>query len=274
MSLVEVDYALAEDIGTGDITASLLPATAQITALIHTREPMVMCGQAWADAVFSRVDHAIRVHWEVAEGAYLAQPCVLAKINGPARGVLTAERTALNFLQTLSGTATLTRAYVELLQGSDVVLLDTRKTLPGLRSAQKYAVRCGGGSNHRFGLYDAFLIKENHIKTFGSVAQVIAHARALQADVFLEIEVQTHAELQEAIAAKPDRILLDNFSHAMLVEAVAMNRATRVPLEVSGGVNLTNIQAIARTGIDYISVGNLTKSVRAIDLSLLVEQVV
>jgi nicotinate-nucleotide pyrophosphorylase (carboxylating) len=273
MLLAEVDYALAEDIGSGDITAALLTDTAQINAIIRTREAMVMCGQAWADAVFQRVDERIQINWLVNEGSFLPQPCVLAEISGPARGVLTAERTALNFVQTLSGTATQTREYVQMLQGTGVRVLETRKTIPGLRNAQKYAVRCGGGSNHRFGLFDAFLIKENHIKTYGSVRDVIARARALDPACFLEIEVQTLDELQQALDAFPDRILLDNFTQAMIGEAVAMNQPKRVALEVSGGVNLTNVRDIALTGIDCISVGALTKSVRAIDLSLLVEQV-
>ncbi len=273
MPLVEVDIALAEDMGAGDITAQLLTEEASLEAVILTREPMVMCGQAWAEAAFLRVNASIGVKWLVAEGAYCAKPAVLAKISGPARGVLTAERTALNFLQTLSATATVTRDYVLRVRGTGVTILDTRKTLPGLRQAQKYAVRCGGGTNHRMGLYDAYLIKENHIKTYGSVRDVIEQARTLRPDCFLEIEVQTLDELQQALAALPDRILLDNFNLAMLQEAVAMNQPKRVSLEVSGGVNLTNLAAIAATGIDYISIGALTKSVRAIDLSLLVERV-
>jgi nicotinate-nucleotide pyrophosphorylase (carboxylating) len=274
MLLEEVDYALREDIGTGDITAELIDPKAVIEAKIHTREALVMCGQAWAQAVFTRVDPSIQVMWLVAEGTYLSEPGVLATITGPARGVLTAERTALNFLQTLSGTATLTRQYVECLRGTGVTLLDTRKTLPGLRQAQKYAVRCGGGVNHRVGLYDAFLIKENHIKAYGSVQAVISKARALYPERFLEIEVQTLDELEQALHALPDRILLDNFDTPSLCAAVAMNQPKRVPLEVSGGVSLANINAIAATGIDCISVGSLTKSVRAIDLSLLVERVI
>ena len=273
MSFAEIELALAEDIGSGDITAELLTETAQIEAIIKTREAMVVCGQAWAYEVFKRVDALIAIEWLVAEGCYLSGPTVLAKISGPARGVLTAERTALNFLQTLSGTATLTREYVERLRGTGVTVLDTRKTLPALRLAQKYAVRCGGGTNHRLGLYDAFLIKENHIKTFGSVREVIKYARALHPERFLEIEVQTLDELREAIDSSPDRIMLDNFTLSELREAVLINQSKRLPLEVSGGVNLTNLAAIAATGIDSISVGALTKSVRAIDLSLLVERV-
>jgi nicotinate-nucleotide pyrophosphorylase (carboxylating) len=267
----QVQEALREDVGSGDITAALLPADLMVRAEIYSRESMVVCGQAWVNRAFFEVDPSVQVQWLVEEGAFLEAPQSLGVILGPARSVLTAERTALNFLQTLSGTATMTREYVLQLQGTSTQLLDTRKTLPGLRMAQKYAVTCGGGVNHRFGLFDAFLIKENHIKAYGSIRAVIEHARRMHPERFLEIEVETLAELQEALDAKPDRVLLDNFNEAMMREAVAMNQPKQVMLEASGGVTQATMKAIALTGVDFISVGMITKSIRAIDLSLLVQ---
>ena len=233
---------------------------------------MVVCGQAWVQHVFLAIDPEIELTWFVEEGAILDRPTTLCRVSGRARSVLTAERTALNFLQTMSGTASITRTYVQQLKGTSTQLLDTRKTLPGLRSAQKYAVTCGGGKNHRMGLYDAYLIKENHIKAYGSIAAVIAHARRLQPSCLLEIEVETLDELREALDACPDRVLLDNFDVAMLTAAVAMNQGTSVVLEASGGIRLSTLRAFAMTGVDYISVGAITKSVQAIDLSLLIKE--
>jgi nicotinate-nucleotide pyrophosphorylase (carboxylating) len=267
----DVKRALQEDMGDGDITAQLLPRSLNVHAEIISREPMVMCGEPWATEAFSMVDSSINVHWLVKEGAYIEQPATLCKISGPARGILTAERTVLNFLQTLSGTATVTRKYVTQLGGTHAKLLDTRKTIPGMRHAQKYAVVCGGGTNHRMGLYDAFLIKENHIKAHGSIQLAIHEARILHPTHFLEVEVETLSELDEALNANPSRILLDNFTLDMMREAVKMNQVKKIPLEVSGGVDSDSIRAIADTGIDYISVGALTKHVRAIDLSLLIK---
>ncbi|MGV3739729.1 MAG: carboxylating nicotinate-nucleotide diphosphorylase [Gammaproteobacteria bacterium] len=268
--LEEVRHALAEDIGTGDITAALLPADQMLKATIISREPMLVCGQAWVDTVFAELDSRINCRWLVNEGEWLSEPADLCRVTGPARALLTGERTALNFLQTLSGTATQTYAFIQALKGTSTRLLDTRKTLPGLRIAQKYAVACAGGMNHRMGLYDAFLIKENHIAACGSIRDAITQARQAHPQIFLEIEVQTIAELHEALSCKPDRILLDNFDLPTIQEAVEINRPKICDLEVSGGVDLSSIRMVAETGIDYISVGALTKSVRAIDLSLLV----
>ena len=267
----EVRGALAEDIGSGDITAALVPAEQMLEAEIITREPMLVCGQAWVDTVFSELDPRVQCQWLVPEGAWLANPTGLCRINGPARAILTGERTALNFLQTLSGTATQTHAFLQALTGTSTRLLDTRKTMPGLRAAQKYAVRCAGAMNHRMGLYDAFLIKENHIAAYGSISAAISMARQAHPKKFLEVEVQNLNELREALACTPDRILLDNFDLSTISAAVALNQPKICDLEVSGGVDVTTIRSLAETGVDYISVGALTKSVRAIDLSLLVK---
>lgn len=270
---IDVTHALQEDVGTGDVTAALLPEHLMAEAEIISREPMLLCGQPWANEVFSQIDKNIKLEWLVTEGTWLAKPTTLCRISGPARSMLTAERTALNFLQTLSATATQTYLYVEQLKGTKTRLLDTRKTLPGLRVAQKYAVSCGGGVNHRMGLYDAFLIKENHIKACGSVAKAIALARQTQNNILVETEVETLDELREALAAKPDRILLDNFSLEMLTEAVRINQSNQCTLEASGGITLENIAKIAASGVDFISVGAITKSIQAIDLSLLIREI-
>ena len=222
-------------------------------------------------ATLNAVDPTLQYTWHVQDGDWLSSPQGLCTLEGAARTLLTAERTALNFLQVLSGTATLTRTYVQAIAGTSAQLLDTRKTLPGLRNAQKYAVRCGGGHNHRMGLYDAYLIKENHIRACRSLTQAIINAKAQQDGLLIEVEVETLAQCQEALNAEPHRILLDNFSLEHLTAAVKMNTARRCTLEASGGITLQNIKAVAETGVDYISVGDLTKSVRAIDLSLLVE---
>lgn len=267
----DVQRALAEDIGAGDVTASLIPPHLTVKALILSREPMLVCGQAWVMHVFAEVDSAIKINWLVKEGEWLDKPATLCTIHGLARNILTAERTALNFLQTLSATATATHHYLEQLKDYPTQLLDTRKTLPGLRRAQKYAVACAGGVNHRLGLYDAFLIKENHIKACGSIKKAVQMAKEKSLHLLVEVEVETLAELREALDAKPDRILLDNFSHNMLVDAVAMNQPYGCALEASGGVNLDTIASMAATGVDYISVGAITKSIQAIDLSLLIK---
>jgi nicotinate-nucleotide pyrophosphorylase (carboxylating) len=269
--LEDVRRALEEDVGLGDITAALLPENQHVSAVILSREPMLVCGVPWVNQAFLSVDSSITLDWQVSDGDYLAEPQVLATLQGPVRGLLTAERVALNFLQTLSGTATETYRYVMCLDGTGAKLLDTRKTLPGLRHAQKYAVMCGGGVNHRMGLYDAVLIKENHIKACGSIKQAVLQAREQGLGNWIEVEVETLDEFQEARMAGPDRILLDNFTDAMLYQAVKINQNKPVILEASGGVTLSNLNAIAQTGVDYISVGAITKSVRAIDLSLLLD---
>ncbi|MFA6302887.1 MAG: carboxylating nicotinate-nucleotide diphosphorylase [Legionella sp.] len=269
----EVGRALAEDVGSGDVSALLVPDDVPVRAEIISREPMLVCGQLWVNEVFKQIDAKTEINWHVTEGDFLKMPATLSTISGKARSILTAERTALNFLQTLSATATQTYQYVQLLKGTKTRLLDTRKTIPGLRLAQKYAVTCAGGVNHRIGLYDAFLIKENHIRACGSVANAIALARQANQKLFVEIEVETLQELAEALAAHPDRILLDNFGREMLLEAVAMNHSKSCTLEASGGVTLSNIAQIAATGVDFISVGAITKSIQAIDLSLLIREV-
>jgi len=271
--LADVIRALEEDIGSGDVTNALLPSTLTVHAKIISREPMVVCGRPWVDLVFSKIDASTKVAWLVEEGSFQSAPTTLCCIEGLARSVLTAERTALNFLQTLSATATKTRRYVQELKGYHTKLLDTRKTLPGLRVAQKYAVATGNATNHRFGLYDAYLIKENHIKACGSITKAIELAKRQANSLLIEVEVETIDELREALLAQPDRILLDNFTKEMLVEAVSINTPKRCDLEVSGGVELNTIQSIAALGVDFISVGAITKSIEAIDLSLLIEEV-
>lgn len=267
---LDVQRALAEDVGSGDVTALLLPDDLMITANVIAREALLVCGQAWVESVFAQLDKRVRCDWLMEEGSWVATPSILCCIKGPARAILTGERTALNFLQTLSGTATETYRCVQALVPYQTQLLDTRKTIPGLRKAQKYAVLCAGASNHRMGLYDAFLIKENHIAVYGSITGVVAAARTMHPELFLEIEVQSLAELQEALSCCPDRILLDNFDMPMIRTAVTMNQPKICPLEVSGGIDYASLASMAATGIDYISMGALTKSVRAIDLSLLV----
>ena len=244
-----------------------------VSAVIISREPMLICGCPWVDMTFAEVDPAVDIQWLAPEGVWLNEPATLCNIRGQVRSILTAERTALNFLQTLSATATQTHYYLKQLQGSPTRLLDTRKTLPGLRLAQKYAVARAGGVNHRLGLYDAFLIKENHIKACGSITNAILMAKKMDSTLLIEIEVETLDELREALMARPSRILLDNFSPQMLVDAVAMNQPRQCELEASGGIHLANIRSVAQTGVDYISVGALTKSIQAIDLSLLINKV-
>ncbi len=265
-----ITRALAEDVGTGDLTAGLVPASARARARVITREAAVLCGTHWVDAVFARLDPAIRITWHAADGDTVAPNQLLLEAEGPARGLLTGERTALNFLQMLSGTATAARRYVEAVKGTGCTILDTRKTVPGLRLAQKYAVRCGGGRNHRLGLFDGILIKENHIAASGSIGAAVAAARRLARQVPVEVEVESLEELAEAFAADADLALLDEFSLADLGTAVERNRARARPLglEASGGIDLDTIRSVAATGVDFISVGAITKHVRAVDLSM------
>lgn len=262
-----VRAALAEDVGSGDVTAALVPAGQHARASIITREACTVAGRPWVDEVFRQVDPAARLHWEVAEGGTAVPGAALLRVEGPARALLTAERTALNFLQTLSGTATVARRYADLIAHTRVRLLDTRKTLPGLRIAQKYAVTAGGCHNHRLGLWDAFLIKENHIAACGSIAAAVAAARAGAPGKPVEVEVENLAELDAAIIAGADIVMLDDFPLPAIHDAVRAN-AGRVKLEVSGGVSETTLVALAETGVDYISIGSLTKHLRAIDLSM------
>jgi len=270
-SLSQIQTFLAEDIGTGDITAAIIPATMTAEAEVISRENMVLCGQAWFDAVFNALDANIEIEWLVAESAAVTAGATLCRIKGPARGLLTGERTALNLLQTLSATASIARQYAEAVAGTGCKVLDTRKTIPGLRQAQKYAVACGGCYNHRIGLYDGVLIKENHIIAAGSIAQAIQAARALST-VAIEVEVESLAELRDAIAAKPDRIMLDNFSLEDMRIAVEFNNG-QIQLEASGNIDLENIRAVAETGVDYISIGALTKNIKAVDLSMRIKLV-
>ena len=263
-----VSAALAEDVGTGDLTARLIPLETDARGRVITREAAVMCGSAWFDATFAALDPTATVLWDVKDGDSLEPGQPLCDIVANARVLLTAERTALNFVQLLSGTATVTRRYVDAVAGTHAKIVDTRKTLPGLRLAQKYAVSTGGGCNHRVGLYDGILIKENHIIAAGGIEAAVTRARAMAApDVFIEVEVETLAQLETALAADVKMILLDNMDLDTMRRAVEITR-DRAELEASGGVNLERVRAIAETGVHRISIGGLTKDVRAIDLSL------
>jgi len=262
-----VTLALAEDIGSGDITAQLIAEDTLAEATIISREPAILSGIGWANEVFKQVDPAIKAHWHFADGGRVAANQTLVTLTGPARSLLTAERSAMNFLQTLSATATLCGHYAALVANTDVKLLDTRKTIPGLRIAQKYAVSCGNCFNHRIGLYDAFLIKENHIAACGSIAQAVATARANEPDKPVEVEVETLDELEQALTAGADTVMLDNFSLDDMKTAVATTKG-RCKLEASGNVNQQTLLPIAQTGVDYISIGALTKDCKAIDLSM------
>jgi nicotinate-nucleotide pyrophosphorylase (carboxylating) len=266
----QVEAALREDVGSGDVTAALVPAAQRVRGSVAVREEAVLCGRAWVDETFRQLDTRVQLTWHAADGARIAAEQVVFAIAGPARPVLSGERTALNFLQLLSGTATVTRRFVDAIAGTGCRILDTRKTVPGLRTAQKYAVRCGGAHNHRMGLYDQVLIKENHIAAAGSLTGAIEAARRSAAGITVEVEVETLGELEEALNARPDIIMLDDFTLADMRTAVARNRArgALAKLEVSGSVSLEAVRAIAETGVDYISVGALTKHVRAIDLSM------
>jgi nicotinate-nucleotide pyrophosphorylase (carboxylating) len=269
--LGDVERALAEDIGDGDVTASLLPDEAD-SAYLLCKEDAVICGRPWFDACHRALDPGVRIEWHAGEGDRVRAGTVVATLQGRARALVTAERTALNFMQTLSGTATTTAAYVAAVQGTGTRILDTRKTLPGLRLAQKYAVRVGGGCNHRMGLHDAVMLKENHVRAAGSIAAAIASARATYPRLPLIVEVESLGQLEQALVARCDRILIDDFDAGMRRDAVRIARGApfngSIPLEVSGGVDLGGLRAIAEDGVDYISVGALTKHVRAIDLSM------
>ena len=263
----DVSRALAEDIGDDDATSALLPAGVRSTMQLSVREAAVLAGRDWFAGCFRALDPAVSLQWSAADGERVTAGSMLCRVTGDVRALLGAERSALNFLQTLSATATRTARYVEAVAGTRAVILDTRKTLPGLRQAQKYAVRCGGACNHRMGLFDAVLIKENHIVAAGGIAAAITAARRLRPGLPVEVEVESDAELEQALAAAPDRIMLDDFDLDGIAAAVR-RVAGRVPLEVSGGVDLARVRGIAETGVDFISIGALTKHVRAIDLSL------
>ncbi|MES9940936.1 MAG: carboxylating nicotinate-nucleotide diphosphorylase [Candidatus Thiodiazotropha sp. 6PLUC2] len=268
----QVSQALAEDLGSGDLTAALLDPAAVIQAQIISRESAVICGIPWVEEVYRQLDPAIEMDWMVADGDAVSTDQVLCRLNGNTRALLSGERCALNYLQTLSGTATTVRRYADAVQGMSVRIMDTRKTIPGLRLQQKYAVQCGGCHNHRVGLYDAVLIKENHIRVAGSIAAALSKSRELVPEgVTIEIEVESLDELEQALQGGAQRVLLDNFSLQQLRDAVKM-AGGRATLEASGGIQLESIREIAETGVDDISVGALTKDVRAVDLSMLFER--
>jgi nicotinate-nucleotide pyrophosphorylase (carboxylating) len=266
----QVSAALAEDVGTGDVTAALVPLQQQVRAHVVAREPAVLCGTQWVSETFRQLDAAVRLEWQAADGERIAADQVLLNLSGPARPILTGERTALNFLQTLSATATAASRYVEAIAGTNCRIIDTRKTLPGLRLAQKYAVRCGGAQNHRIGLYDMVLIKENHIIAAGSIATAIASARRTSPGIPVETEVESLTEFDQALAGGADIILLDELSLDDMRTAVARNRerGSKAKLEASGSVTLATVRDIALTGVDYISIGSITKHVQAVDLSM------
>ncbi len=263
----QVAAALAEDVGTGDITASLIPADSDATATIISREEGVLCGQAWVEEVYQQLEGNLSIQWHQHDGDQLAPGTGFCTLVGNTRKILTGERTALNFLQTLSGTATCVAKYLRLVEGTGVTLLDTRKTLPGLRTAQKYAVLCGGGTNHRLGLYDAFLIKENHIAACGSIGAAVSEARKLHPGKWVEVEVENFDELSQALDTDCDVIMLDNFALSGLRQAVAQTHG-KARLEASGNISEKTLRSVAETGVDYISIGGLTKHVQALDLSL------
>lgn len=265
--LHSVRDALTEDIGTGDITAALIPKNETASATVISREDAILCGMAWFDAVFAELDTGIKINWEARDGDAVRSGQTLCSLHGPAAHILTGERTALNFLQSLSGTATLARRYADAVCGLAVKVLDTRKTIPGLRQAQKYAVRVGGCHNHRMGLYDGILIKENHIASAGSIERAVQTARLISPGIPVEVEVENEAQINEALSVGVDILLLDNFAPDALSNAVRLT-AGRAKLEASGGVTLENIRAFAQTGVDYISIGALTKNIHAIDLSM------
>lgn len=265
---VQVQLALDEDIGDGDITAALIPESQQSTATVISRDAATICGRDWVEQAFWLLDEHINITWDVADGDQVVPNQLLCTIKGSSRAILTAERTALNFMQTLSGTATSTRNFVEVLAGSDITLLDTRKTIPGLRDAQKYAVTCGGGSNHRIGLYDGVLIKENHIAAAGSITQAVATAKATApAEIPVEVEVESFDEAREAIIAGADILLLDNMNLKTIAQVVEFNNK-KSKLEISGGVELDTIGRYVGSGVDFISVGSLTKQISPVDLSM------
>ncbi len=265
-----VQTALAEDIGSGDLTAALVPAEQRADATILCRDAAVLCGQPWVKEVFRQLEPAISIQWRVREGDNAVAGQTLCQLHGPARPLLSGERTALNFLQTLSAVASATRACADAVIGTRTKILDTRKTIPGLRLAQKYAVRIGGGTNHRIGLYDGILIKENHIVAAGGITAAVRRAKEQGSAVLLEVEVETLAQAQEAMTAGADRLLLDNFTVAQMIEAVALRdrQSPRTTLEASGGIHFETLRPVAETGVDFISIGALTKNIRAVDLSM------
>ncbi|MDZ7663676.1 carboxylating nicotinate-nucleotide diphosphorylase [Thiohalophilus sp.] len=267
----QVELALAEDIGSGDVTAALLPEADQVDARVICRQSAIIAGRAWFDEVFRQLDPTITIHWQVNDSERVEPEQLLCELHGPVRSLLTGERTALNFLQTLSGTATSVRHYVDQIADTGAQILDTRKTLPGLRLAQKYAVSCGGGTNHRIGLYDMVLIKENHITAAGSLLEAVKTARRLSPQLEIEVEVETLEQLEQALEAGVERVLLDNMSLKTLRQAVSLNSG-RTILEASGGITLENIRDVAQTGVDFISVGALTKDIQAVDLSMRVSE--
>jgi nicotinate-nucleotide pyrophosphorylase (carboxylating) len=267
-----VELALAEDIGSGDITAQLIAENEQAEARVITREDCIFCGKAWVEEVFRQLDPTVEINWFVEDGAQVAADSLLFSLKGNARSLLTGERPALNFVQTLSGTATTSRQYAQRVSHTQVKLLDTRKTIPGLRTAQKYAVACGGCHNHRIGLYDAFLIKENHIAASGGIANAITRAHQIAPGRPVEVEVETFDELEQALSAKADIIMLDNFSIEDMKKAVAIT-AKRAKLEASGNINETTLAPTAETGVDFISIGGLTKHCKAIDLSMRISNI-
>ena len=262
-----VSRALSEDVGSGDVSAQIIPEDAHSRAIVISRETAIICGTQWFDEVFKQLDPDVTVNWHIKDGDEVSANKTLCEISGPSRSLLTGERTALNFLQTLSGVSTLANRYMKAILGTKTKILDTRKTLPGLRKELKYAVKCGGCYNHRMGLYDEILIKENHIQAAGSIQKAIEQARIHTPTIKLGVEVRTIDELKEALTANPDRILLDNMELTLLRRAVTLT-ASQIPLEASGGITLNNIRSIAETGVDYISVGSLTKNLTAIDLSM------
>ena len=263
----DVRRALQEDLGEGDCTASLIPEKNTLQTRIICRDHAVLSGRPWVEETFRQLDTGITISWQINDGVSMTPDQEICQLKGPARPILSGERTALNFLQTLSGTATCARRYADTVAGTGTVILDTRKTVPGLRLAQKYAVRCGGASNHRFGLFDAILIKENHISAAGSITSAVEAALLLYPALLLEVEVENLQQLEEAQAAGAQRVLLDNFSLEALKTAVDRFNG-RIELEASGGINLETVRAVAKTGVDYISTGDITKSVRAVDFSM------
>jgi nicotinate-nucleotide pyrophosphorylase (carboxylating) len=263
----DVSRALQEDIGSGDCTAALIPADTLLDTRVLCRESAVLSGGPWFEETFRQVDPAVRVEWLVRDGEGIHESREVCRLRGPARAILSGERTALNFLQTLSGTATRARQYVDAVAGTGAVILDTRKTLPGLRLAQKYAVRCGGASNHRIGLFDAILVKENHIAAAGSITAAVQQGLQQFPGLLLEVEVENLEQLEEAVRAGAQRALLDNFDLADLVKAVSSYKG-RIELEASGGISLQTVRAVAETGVDFISTGDITKSVHATDFSM------
>lgn len=270
LSKQSIQSYIEEDIGSGDLTARLIPEGTEAIANVTTREPMMLCGQQWFNQVFEYINEEVRINWFFQEGDWVEPGSILCLIEGPARALLSGERTALNLLQTLSATATISKQFSDAVLGTGCRILDTRKTVPGLRLAQKYAVKVGGCTNHRIGLFDAVLIKENHILAAGGIKQAINQARSLYSDVMVEIEVETLKEFHEALAEGPDRIMLDNFTLDDMRAAVQINDG-QTELEASGNVSLETVREIAETGVDFISVGSLTKNINAIDLSMRIQ---